>query len=128
MGYGGTLQDAAEVVGQSGDAGIDGGIKEDKLGLDMIYVQAKKWDSMVGRPEIHGFAGSLDGYRARKGGFITTATFSKEAHAYVERIDKRIVLIDGPTLARLLIEHNVGVTVASTYQIKRIDSDYFSEE
>jgi restriction system protein len=122
MGYGGSLQDAAQVVGQSGDAGIDGVIKEDKLGLDMIYVQAKRWDATVGRPEIQGFAGSLDGYRARKGVFITTAAFSKEAQGYVERIDKRIVLIDGPSLARLLIEHNVGVTVASAYQIKRIEA------
>lgn len=128
MGYGGTLQDAAQVVGQSGDGGIDGVIKEDKLGLDMIYVQAKRWDNTVGRPVVQGFAGSLDGYRARKGVFITTGTFSKDAREYVERIDKRIVLIDGPTLARLLIEHNVGVTVASAYQIKRVDSDYFSEE
>ncbi len=128
MGYGGSLQDAAQVVGQSGDGGIDGVIKEDKLGLDMIYVQAKKWDSTVGRPEVQGFAGSLDGFRARKGVFITTAAFSKEAQGYVERIDKRIVLIDGPSLARLLIEHNVGVTVASAYQIKRMDSDYFNEE
>jgi restriction system protein len=128
MGYGGTLQDAAQVVGRSGDAGIDGVIKEDRLGLDMIYVQAKKWDSTVGRPEVQGFAGSLDGYRARKGVFITTAAFSSEAQAYVERIDKRIVLVDGPSLARLLIEHNVGVTVAATYALKRVDSDYFNEE
>jgi restriction system protein len=128
MGYGGTLQDAAQVVGQTGDGGIDGVIKEDKLGLDMIYVQAKRWDNVVGRPVVQGFAGSLDGYRARKGVFITTGNFSRDAHDYVDRIDKRIVLIDGPMLARLLIDHNVGVTVASSYQIKRVDSDYFGEE
>ncbi len=128
MGYGGTLQDAAQVVGQTGDGGIDGVIKEDRLGLDTIYVQAKKWDNTVGRPVVQGFAGSLDGFRARKGVFITTGTFSREAHEYVDRIDKRIVLIDGPMLARLLIEHDVGVTVASSYQIKRVDSDYFNEE
>ena len=127
MGYGGTIQDAAHVVGQSGDGGIDGVIKEDKLGLDMIYVQAKRWDNTVGRPTVQAFAGSLQGYRATKGVLITTATFSTEARDYVERIGTRIVLIDGPTLARLMIEHNVGVAVASNYQIKRIDSDYFSE-
>jgi restriction system protein len=128
MGYGGSLEDAGRVVGQTGDGGIDGVIKEDKLGLDMIYIQAKKWDSTVGRPVVQGFAGSLDGYQARKGVFITTGTFSRDAQDYVDRIDKRIVLIDGPMLAQLLIEHDVGVTVTSSLQIKRLDSDYFSEE
>ncbi len=128
MGYGGTLQDAAQVVGQSGDGGIDGVIKEDKLGLDMIYIQAERWEGTVGRPVVQGFAGSLDGYRARKGVLITTGTFSKDARDYVDRIEKRLVLIDGPALANMLIEHNVGVAVAAAYQIKRIDSDYFNEE
>jgi restriction system protein len=127
MGYGGTMQDAGQVVGQSGDGGIDGVIKEDKLGLDMIYVQAKKWDATVGRPVVQGFAGSLQGFRARKGVFITTAAFSADARQYVERIDTRVVLIDGTMLARLMIEHNVGVTATATYQIKRVDSDYFAE-
>ena len=127
MGYGGTLEDASTVVGQSGDGGIDGIIKEDKLGLDMIYVQAKRWENVVGRPIVQGFAGSLQGVRASKGVLLTTARFSADARDYVERIATRIVLIDGPTLARLMIEHNVGVAAASTYQIKRIDSDYFSE-
>jgi restriction system protein len=128
MGYGGTIQDAAQVVGQSGDGGIDGVIKEDKLGLDTIYVQAKRWDNTVGRPVVQGFAGSLVGKQASKGVFITTATFSADARAYVEHLPVRIVLIDGPTLAGYMIEHNVGVSIAETYQIKRVDSDYFIEE
>jgi restriction system protein len=115
MGYGGTFQDAARVVGQSGDGGIDGVIKEDKLGLDMIYVQAKRWEGTVGRPVVQGFAGSLDGYRARKGVLITTGTFSKDAQDYVGRIEKRLVLIDGPALANMLIEYDVGVAVAAAY-------------
>lgn len=127
MGYGGTMQDAAQVVGRSGDGGIDGVIKEDKLGLDNIYVQAKRWESTVGRPDVQGFYGSLAGKHASKGVFITTATFSADAREYARYLDKRIVLIDGPTLARLMIEHNVGVAVASTYHIKRVDSDYFAE-
>ncbi len=127
MGYGGTMQDAGQVVGRSGDGGIDGVIKEDKLGLDMMYVQAKKWDATVGRPVVQGFAGSLQGFRARKGVFITTAAFSAEAREYVERIETRVVLIDGTMLARLMIEHNVGVTAAATNQVKRVDSDYFAE-
>jgi restriction system protein len=128
MGYGGTIQDAAQVVGQSGDGGIDGVIKEDKLGLDTIYVQAKRWDNTVGRPAVQGFAGSLVGKQASKGVFITTATFSADARGYVEHLPVRIVLIDGPTLASYMVEHNVGVSVVETYQIKRVDSDYFAED
>lgn len=128
MGYGGTIQDAAQVVGQSGDGGIDGTIKEDKLGLDTIYVQAKRWESTVGRPIVQAFYGSLAGRQATKGVFITTATFSAEARDYVRYLPMRIVLIDGPTLARLMIDHNVGVSIVSTYHLKRVDSDYFSEE
>lgn len=128
MGYGGTLEDAAQVLGQTGDGGVDGVIKEDRLGLDVIYVQAKRWNGTVGRPEVQGFAGSLDGYRSRKGIFITTGTFSRDAQDYVGRIDKRIVLIDGSMLGRLMVQHGIGVTVASDYQIKRIDSDYFGED
>jgi restriction system protein len=127
MGHGGTMEDAGQVVGRSGDGGLDGVIKEDKLGLDMIYVQAKKWDATVGRPAVQGFAGSLQGYRATKGVFITTAAFSSDAREYVERIETRVVLIDGTMLARLMIEHNVGVTATATHQIKRVDSDYFAD-
>lgn len=125
MGYGGSREDAGRAVGGSGDGGIDGIIKEDRLGLDTIYVQAKRWDSTVGRPEIQKFAGALQGVRARKGIFITTADFSKEAKQYAERIESRIVLIDGQELARLMIDHDVGVSRVEAYEIKRLDSDYF---
>jgi len=125
MGYGGSRTDAAESVGRSGDGGIDGIIKEDKLGLDAIYVQAKRWDGVVGRPVVQAFAGSLEGARARKGVLITTSTFSTEADAYVKQIEKKIVLIDGQRLMRLMFEHGVGVTTSRTYEIMRVDSDYF---
>jgi len=128
MGYGGTRKDAGKAIGRSGDEGIDGIIKEDRLGLDIIYVQAKKWDNTVGRPEIQKFAGALQGQRARKGIFITTSDFSKDAQDYASRIDNRIVLIDGETLAQFMIDHNVGVTSVASYEIKRADSDYFAEE
>ena len=128
MGYGGTLRDAGQAIGKSGDEGIDGVIKEDRLGLDAIYLQAKKWENTVGRPEIQKFAGALQGQRARKGIFITTSNFSKEAYDYTSRIDTKIVLIDGEQLARLMIDQNIGVTSISKYEIKKIDSDYFSEE
>ena len=103
-------------------------IKEDKLGLDAIYIQAKRWDNTVGRPEIQKFVGALTGQRAKKGLFITTADFSAEAKAYALQIDTKIVLIDGEMLAQLMIDHNVGVSTIATYEIKKIDSDYFSEE
>jgi restriction system protein len=109
MGYGGNLRDAGQAVGKSGDGGIDGIIKEDRLGLDVIYIQAKRWDSTVGRPEIQKFAGALQGHRARKGVFITTSWFSADALAFTSRIDSKIVLIDGATLAKHMIDHNVGV-------------------
>lgn len=128
MGYGGTLQDAGKAVGRSGDGGIDGIIKEDRLGLDIIYLQAKRWDSVVGRPEIHKFAGALQGQRARKGVLITTSDFTKEAREYVSLIDSKIILIDGEELAEMMIDYNVGVSNATIYEIKRIDSDYFLEE
>jgi restriction system protein len=128
MGYGGTRQDAGKAIGGQGDGGIDGIIKEDRLGLDAIYVQAKRWESTVGRPEIQKFVGALTGQRARKGVFITTSNFSREAEDYVTRIDSKVVLIGGETLAQLMIEHNVGVSVTNTYEVKKIDSDYFSEE
>ena len=127
MGYGGTYAEAARVTRATADGGIDGIIKEDRLGLDAIYVQAKRWEATVGRPEIQKFAGSLEGERARKGVFITTSGFSPEAREYVNRIDKRIVLIDGPTLADLMIEHAVGVTTGREYVVPRLDLDFFEE-
>lgn len=128
MGYGGSRTDAGKAIGRSGDEGIDGIIKEDHLGLDNIYIQAKRWvDATVGRPEIQKFAGALQGQRARKGIFITTSEFSKEATDYVSRIDSKIVLIDGKALAELMIDFGVGVTSVATYEVKKIDSDYFGE-
>jgi restriction system protein len=128
MGYGGSRQDAGKAIGQTGDEGIDGIIKEDRLGLDIIYIQAKRWENTVGRPEIQKFAGALQGQRARKGIFLTTSNFSKDAHEYASRIDNKIVLIDGEQLTQFMIDHNIGVAPVSNYEIKRIDSDYFSEE
>ncbi len=129
MGYGGSLEDAGQAVGRTGDGGIDGIIKEDKLGLDVIYVQAKRWtENTVGRPDVQQFAGALQGQRAGKGIFLTTSRFSKEARDYVKAIGSKIVLIDGETLANLMIDYNVGVATVTTFQIKRIDSDYFSED
>ena len=127
MGYGGSRSDAGETVGRSGDEGIDGVISEDRLGLDIVYLQAKKWDGTVGRPEIQKFVGALHGKRAKKGVFITTGAFSSEALAYVEHIDPRMVLIDGRRLAELMIDFEVGVTTARTYHVTRVDSDYFDE-
>lgn len=128
MGYGGSLADAGQAVGRSGDDGVDGIIKEDKLGLDVVYLQAKRWTNAVGRPEIQAFAGSLMGQGASKGVFITTSRFSSEARDYVRRIDKRIVLIDGELLAELMIDHGVGVSEAATYVVNRLDEDFFAEE
>lgn len=125
MGYGGSRREAARAVGQTGDEGIDGIIDEDRLGLDTIYVQAKKWDGVVGRPEIQKFAGALMGKRAKKGIFITTSHFTQDAINYVSTIDFKVVLIDGKRLAEFMIDNDVGVAVASSYQLKRIDSDYF---
>jgi restriction system protein len=128
MGYGGTLADAGQAIGRTGDGGIDGIIKEDKLGLDVVCIQAKRWENTVGRPVVQAFAGSMEGMRARKGVLITTASFSKEAEEYVGRIERKIVLIDGKRLADLMIDHDIGVTTARTYTIKRLDSDYFVED
>ena len=128
MGYGGNLRDAGQAIGRSGDGGIDGVIKEDQLGLDVIHVQAKRWQNTVGRPQVQTFAGSLDGVRARKGIFITTSNFSRDAEEYAGRIDKRIVLIDGERLARLMYDHGVGVSLVGSYHVKRVDLDYFIEE
>lgn len=128
MGYGGTRKDAGKAIGKSGDGGIDGIINEDRLGLDVIYIQAKKWENPVGRPEIQKFAGALQGQRARKGIFITTSTFTSEAKEFASRIENKITLIDGETLSQLMIDYSVGVTSIVTYELKRIDSDYFTEE
>jgi restriction system protein len=128
MGYGGTRKDAGKAIGRSGDGGIDGIINEDRLGLDVIYIQAKKWENSVGRPEIQKFAGALQGQRAKKGIFITTSTFTKEAQEFASRIESKITLIDGETLSQLMIDYNVGINLVASYELKRIDSDYFIEE
>ena len=110
------------------EKGIDGIIKEDRLGLDIIYLQAKRWENIVGRPEIQKFAGALQGQRAKKGIFITTSNFTKDAIEYVSRIESKIILVDGNRLTELMIDHNVGVTSIEKYEVKRIDSDYFIED
>ncbi|MFG6439296.1 restriction endonuclease [Pelomonas margarita] len=127
MGYGGSRKDAGERVGQSGDGGIDGIIKEDRLGLDTIYIQAKRWQGTVGRPEIQKFVGALSGQRAKKGVFIATSRFTADAIEYVSLIETKVVLIDGGKLAALMIDFDVGVSTQATYVIKKIDSDYFEE-
>jgi restriction system protein len=128
MGYGGSHEDAGRAVGRGGDEGIDGVIKQDRLGLETVYVQAKRWQGTVGRPEIQRFAGALQGRRARKGIFITTSEFSKDAQAYAGSIEATIVLVNGGQLADLMIDHGIGVAPVCTYEIKRLDSDYFSPE
>lgn len=128
MGYGGSFADAAKVLGSSGDAGLDGVIKQDRLGLEAVYVQAKRWDNTVGRPTVQGFAGSLQGQRARKGVLMTTANFSPEAQDFVGSIDMKIVLIDGLQLVELMMEHDIGVATEELIDIKRLDSGYFDEE
>ena len=126
MGYGGSREDA-ETVGRSGDGGIDGIINQDRLGLDVVYVQAKRWQNNVGAPEIAGFAGALAGKAANKGIFITTSDFTRAARDY-DAAGFKIILIDGKRLAQLMIDHNVGVSTVKTYEIKRVDSDYFVED
>ncbi|HQH74084.1 MAG TPA: restriction endonuclease [bacterium] len=128
MGYGGSRADAGQAVGSSGDEGIDGIIKEDRLGLDVVYIQAKRWEGTVGRPEIQKFVGALHGKRAKKGVFITTGKFSEDAIHYVRTIDPKVVLIDGKSLAELMIDSGLGTTTTATYQVRRIDTDYFAEE
>ncbi|MFI3189106.1 MAG: restriction endonuclease [Methylococcales bacterium] len=127
MGYGGSRKDAGQTIGRSGDGGIDGVIKEDRLGLDVIYIQAKRWEGVVGRPEIQKFAGALQGQRAKKGVFITTSSFSKESIEYISLIESRIVLIDGKKLTSLMVDFDLGVSKIASYDVKRIDSDYFEE-
>ena len=130
LGYGGSIKDAGQAVGKTGDEGIDGTIKEDKLGLDIIYIQAKRWQSgnVVGRPELHKFVGALAGQGAKKGVFITTSSFTKEALGYSPKNETKIVLIDGQQLAQLMIDYNLGVSIQKVYELKRIDSDYFEED
>lgn len=128
MGYGGSRKEAAKAIGRSGDEGIDGIINEDRLGLDVIYVQAKRWDGTVGRPEIQKFAGALQGQHAKRGIFMTTSSFSREAADFASRVDNKIVLIDGDTLVQHMIDHNIGVTPSVSYEVKKIDLDYFTEE
>lgn len=130
MGYGGSISDAGRAIGKSGDEGIDGTIKEDKLGLDIIYIQAKRWKpgNVVGRPELHKFVGALAGQGAKKGVFITTSNFTKEALDYNPKNETKIVLIDGERLAQLMIDYNIGCTTQQVYEVKRLDGDYFGEE
>ena len=128
MGYGGSREEAGEAIGGSGDEGIDGVISEDRLGLDTIYLQAKRWQGNVGRPEIQKFVGALHGKRAKKGVFITTGAFSADARDYVQNIEPKVVLIDGRQLADFMIDFNVGVDLVISYDVKRITSDYFDEE
>jgi restriction system protein len=127
MGYGGSRSDAGERIGQAGDGGVDGVIKEDRLGLEQIYIQAKRWQGTVGRPEIQKFVGALQGQRARKGVFITTSTYTAEAKDYAANIETKVVLIDGKLLSALMIDFDVGVAASASYVIKRVDSDYFDE-
>lgn len=128
MGYGGSIAEAGKATRYSNDEGIDGIIKEDKLGLDVIYIQAKRWEGVVGRPELHKFVGALAGQGAKKGIFITTSSFTKDAEQYTPKNETKIVLIDGEKLAQYMIDYNLGVSVQNTYEIKKIDSDYFEEE
>jgi restriction system protein len=128
MGYGGSRHDAGKSIGKSGDGGIDGIIKEDKLGLDAVYIQAKRWENNVSRPEVQKFAGALQGVRAKKGILITTSDFTKEAEDYVKTIENKIVLLNGTQLAELMIDHDIGVTRVASYELKRIDSDYFTSD
>jgi restriction system protein len=128
MGYGGSFEDAGKAIGKSGDEGIDGIIKEDKLGLDVIYLQAKKWANPVGSPEIQKFAGALLGKKAKKGIFITTSTFSESAITYAKNIENKIILVDGEQLTKYMVDNGVGVSEITSYKIKKIDLDYFTEE
>lgn len=127
MGYGGSLKDAGQAIGRSGDEGIDGIIKEDRLGLDIIYIQAKKWEATITRPEIQKFAGALQGKRTRKGIFITTSDFSTGSREYVSQIESKIILIDGEQFANHMMDFGVGVSTEAVYQLKRLDSDYFTD-
>lgn len=128
MGYGGSRSEAGKALGQTGDEGIDGVINEDRLGLDVIYLQAKRWEAVVGRPEIQKFVGALQGKRAKKGIFITTSGFTKGAQEFVKHIDCKIILLSGIQLAELMWEYNTGLHLSATYEIKSLDQDYFNED
>ena len=128
MGYGGSIKEAGKAIGKTGDEGIDGIIKEDRLGLDTIYIQAKRWDNVVGRPELQKFVGALAGQGAKKGVFITTSRFSDQAKSYSPKNDIKLVMIDGEELAQYMIDFDLGVSIVSEYKIKKIDSDYFESE
>jgi len=128
MGYGGSRAEAGKAVGKTGDGGIDGIIDEDKLGLDKIYIQAKRWENTVGRPIVQAFVGSLAGNHSKKGIFITTSDFTKDAREYIDKIDSRISLVDGRKLVELMIDHGLGVSTSNTYEIKKVDRDYFPED
>jgi restriction system protein len=128
MGYGGTQEAAGRVVGKSGDGGIDGIINEDRLGLDVIYIQAKRWEADVGRPEIQKFVGALAGNKASKGVFITSSGFSRGATDYASQVNHRVVLIDGVLLAELMMDYDLGVSTKDVYTVKRLDTDYFEED
>jgi restriction system protein len=128
MGYGGNRAEAGRAIGGAGDEGIDGIINQDRLGLESIYIQAKRWQATVGRPEIQKFVGALHGQRARKGVFLTTGTFSAEARDYVGHIDPKVVLIDGAELAEYMVEFGLGVTTKTSYVVMRIDLEFFEEE
>jgi len=127
MGYGGSRKEAGKVTGKSSDGGIDGIINEDKLGLDTIYIQAKKWETVVPINQVRDFAGALLGQKAKKGIFITTSHFPKGAYEFVKKIEHKIILIDGKKLTELMIENNIGLSVQKKYEVKKIDSDYFEE-
>jgi len=128
MGYGGSFKDAGEAIGKSGDEGIDGIIKEDRLGLDVIYIQAKRWENTISPGEIHKFVGALHGKKANKGVFITTSSFSEKALNYALQVGTKVILIDGEQLAQLMIDYDVGVSRSEIYEIKKMDFDYFIDE
>lgn len=128
MGYGGSREEAAKVTKASNDEGIDGLINEDRLGLDVVYVQAKRWKGSIGRGEIQSFVGALAGKQAHKGVFITTSDFGNSAVEYAKTVSQKVILIGGERLCELMIEHNVGVTTVHTVSVKRIDSDYFEDD
>jgi restriction system protein len=127
MGYGGTFEDAGKALGRSGDEGIDGIVKGDRLGFDTIYIQAKRWENPVGRPEIQKFVGALHGKHAKKGLFITTSRFTSDSTDYVKNLDVKVILIDGKTLADLMVDYSLGLAIEKSYNIYRIDTDYFQE-
>ena len=128
MGYGGSREDAGKVIGKTGDGGIDGTIKQDRLGLDAVYIQAKKWERSVGEPEVRDFVGALEGKKANRGVLITTGRTTDTATKYVGKIAKAVVLIDGDELAQLMIEHGIGVNELVNYSVRRIDQDYFGDD